>query len=250
MASTCQSSSLLHLDYGRDLDRHALASDAFYASTEIFKLTAFSESQFLNMIHSKLSNELSPTSIIGNKDFTLSNLFYYQNILERHLQRTSEIRETIKLSSQLEWPKNDSEKTRQDVAEASSAALLQDYDDLLQRTRLLHTQCDRGVQIMMNNASILESQKAIIQAEQVTRLTRLAFIFIPLSFLTSFFGMNFKELGTGTLSVWVWFVPATPLVVISLYFTSLGLRSKILHSAQRRGQGRRRTLKTMEEGNM
>jgi hypothetical protein len=45
-------------------------------------------------------------------------------------------------------------------------------------------------QILMSSITILESEKAIEQAEVVTRLTNLAFFFIPLSFVSSVFGMN------------------------------------------------------------
>ena len=45
-------------------------------------------------------------------------------------------------------------------------------------------------QAVMSTMSILESQKAILEAETVTKLTSLAFFFIPLSFVATVFGMN------------------------------------------------------------
>lgn len=45
-------------------------------------------------------------------------------------------------------------------------------------------------QAVMSTMSIVESQKAISEAETVSKLTSLAFFFIPLSFVASFFGMN------------------------------------------------------------
>ncbi|KAK4116003.1 hypothetical protein N656DRAFT_794352 [Canariomyces notabilis] len=45
-------------------------------------------------------------------------------------------------------------------------------------------------QVLMSSITILESEKAIEQAEVVTRVTNLAFFFIPLSFVSSVFGMN------------------------------------------------------------
>ena len=62
-----------------------------------------------------------------------------------------------------------------------------------------------------------KSQKAILQAEDVARLTRLAFIFIPLSFTASFFGMNFSQFTNGALlSIWIWFVVSVPFLLVSL----------------------------------
>lgn len=63
-----QSASLLHLDYGRSLDRHIAASDAFYALHEIFSFVSFSESQFLNMIESKLAQELDQSVLVQQKN--------------------------------------------------------------------------------------------------------------------------------------------------------------------------------------
>ena len=58
------------------------------------------------------------------------------------------------------------------------------------------------------------SERSIMQAKSVNRLTKLAFVFIPLNFASSIFGMNFKELGTGPLSIWIFGVTASLLVVL------------------------------------
>lgn len=57
--------------------------------------------------------------------------------------------------------------------------------------------------IMTNLAVVAESREAIDQAEC---LTLLATVFIPLSFVTSLFGMDFREPGQGPLSFWVFAV--------------------------------------------
>ena len=64
---------------------------------------------------------------------------------------------------------------------------ISDVDDELQATR---TRIDGTFQAIMSTMSMIESQKAIIQAETVGKLTSLAFFFIPLSFVTGIFGMN------------------------------------------------------------
>ncbi len=51
-------------------------------------------------------------------------------------------------------------------------------------------------------ASLEESRRAIEQNDKVKRLTRLAFVFISLSFVTGVFGMNLKTLGTGQAEIW------------------------------------------------
>jgi Mg2+ and Co2+ transporter CorA len=49
---------------------------------------------------------------------------------------------------------------------------------------------DGTFQALMSTMSIIESQEAIAQAETVSKLTYLAFFFIPPTFVTGIFGMN------------------------------------------------------------
>ena len=43
---------------------------------------------------------------------------------------------------------------------------------------------------------------------ELTKATnRLTFIFLLISFPTSVLGMNFRQLGQGTLSIWLWVAP-------------------------------------------
>ena len=49
---------------------------------------------------------------------------------------------------------------------------------------------DNVFQSLMSAMSIVESKKAIQEAEGVSKLTQLAFFFIPLSLVSSAFGMN------------------------------------------------------------
>jgi len=49
---------------------------------------------------------------------------------------------------------------------------------------------ETAFQALMSTLSILESQRAIAQAESISKLTQLAFFFIPLSFIAAVFGMN------------------------------------------------------------
>jgi len=49
---------------------------------------------------------------------------------------------------------------------------------------------ETAFQALMSTLSILESQRAIAQAQSISKLTQLAFFFIPLSFIATVFGMN------------------------------------------------------------
>ncbi|KAL1387617.1 hypothetical protein HDK64DRAFT_308824 [Phyllosticta capitalensis] len=63
--------------------------------------------------------------------------------------------------------------------------------------------------------SFIESTKAIQTADQVKKLTQLAFCFIPLSFVCGIFGMNVHELAD--VSLWTWAATSASLLLI-VYF--------------------------------
>lgn len=222
-----QSTSLLHLDHGLNLDRPLAASDAFYALNEVFRFALFSEVQFLNMLESKLIKELDQSVLIQQNNPTLSNLLYNQKLLDRHIQRIQDNITSMEGRALALWPKGLLGEDEQVKANLAAEALLQDYDYLLCRAHTLSEQCNTGMQIVMNNAMIEESREAIFQAEGVAKLTRLACIFIPLSFTTSFFGMNIWQLGTGHLSIWIWIVVSFPIFVIPLIFMQYDLAAVI-----------------------
>lgn len=70
--------------------------------------------------------------------------------------------------------------------------LLQLYQILVGGLHKIEQRVDRSFQAIMSSMSILESEKAIVQGVAITRLTELAFFFIPLSFAATFFSMQIK----------------------------------------------------------
>lgn len=66
--------------------------------------------------------------------------------------------------------------------------------------------------------SIRDSNRSIEEAESLKRLTQLAFIFVPLSFVTSFFGMNVQELSGDEVKLWIFLVTAVCMGCSTLLF--------------------------------
>lgn len=69
------------------------------------------------------------------------------------------------------------------------------------------------------------SERSIEETASVIRLTQLAFIFVPLSFVTSLYGMNVKEISGDGVRIWVFFVTAicVMFLVLSIWLNA-GLR--------------------------
>ncbi|KAF2756302.1 hypothetical protein EJ05DRAFT_96595 [Pseudovirgaria hyperparasitica] len=71
---------------------------------------------------------------------------------------------------------------------------------------------------------MIDSRRSIAEAESVSKLTELAFIFIPVTFAASLFSMQIKELGDG-VPVWQFVLVAISFVMLA-YIVRLSIRSE------------------------
>jgi Mg2+ and Co2+ transporter CorA len=208
-----QSISHLYLAYGRSLKPEIMENDAFYSLGEIFKFAIASENQFLNLMEAK-----TKAASVVRPDAQISELQMTKSLIEEHQQGIRQNLETVRKRGSPKWP-TAKEKGMQEKAERAAGRLERDFEHLLDRCRLLSSQCADGITILMNAESYRQSQRAIQQAEELAKLTFIAFFFVPLSFSTSFFGMQFDELHR-PLSIWIWFTVSIPLLVFSFIFWS------------------------------
>ncbi|KAL9099121.1 MAG: hypothetical protein Q9163_005334 [Psora crenata] len=95
---------------------------------------------------------------------------------------------------------------------------------LIQRIKDQARQNEQFTTSLMAAMSIVESERGIAEAHGVTKLTELAFFFIPLSFSASIFSMQVKEINSGNVSIWVFF-PVAAAVLILAYSMRLAIRS-------------------------
>ncbi|KAF4992469.1 hypothetical protein FGRMN_7140 [Fusarium graminum] len=225
-AAHIQSLSSLPEDYGRSLRPSIMAKDPFYSMTEMFNFSASSQIQFLNLIDTKL--DMYSSGPTAREPDSLQHLKYFKVILYGHIQKTKGILESIRNAQLPSWPTDPKNKNKTSV---SARTIEQDFAYILDRTTILHTRVTESISVLMSSMSIWESQRAILQAKSVGKLTFLAFIFVPLSFTTSFFGMSVNQIEKGNLDIWWWVVMSVPIValVFVLYFidmASLWLKGK------------------------
>jgi len=74
--------------------------------------------------------------------------------------------------------------------------------------------------------SLQESRQSIKEAETVRRLSQLAFVFIPMTFVTSCFGMNLQILGSGLAELSTFLIIASIVTVAALVLPSTYTRLK------------------------
>jgi flagellar biosynthesis/type III secretory pathway chaperone len=196
----------LHLELGHSLRMPLMADDPFYALTEIFAVAAASQNLLLNMIEHKLAQYTQR----GSKDFdTLPNLTYLKGVLLRQMSQTKQARHSIRNTEDSKWPRSTAP-----AAVRARKMVEQDYDHIYEHAQELDRRCQEAITVLMSSVTIDDAKKAIAQTERVAKLTILAFVFVPLSFTTSFFGMNFKELEN--LSISRWFAMTVPILFATL----------------------------------
>lgn len=94
--------------------------------------------------------------------------------------------------------------------------LLENFNILEKRYKILQAKIDKIMSVLTAVISIEETKKQMSNARDVSRITYLAFIYVPLSFFASFLSMNADfPSGNGTV-YWVFFVVSMPMTALSL----------------------------------
>lgn len=214
-----QNACLLPFQYGSKIDDGVASSDVFYAVSEVFDFAASAESQFINLLQSRIKQELSfIDKSTEHADLSSSfhsiillNLKYIKTQLASHTRRLTETVGVIRNRKLL----RDHHGPESDTASNKADTLLANFEYLLQRADTLSKECEQGMVTLTNSAMLEEARRSASMAMRVQRLTVVATIFIPLSFVCSIWGMNFTELGSGTKPLWMWFASAAPVILFS-----------------------------------
>ncbi|KAF2238372.1 hypothetical protein EV356DRAFT_507477 [Viridothelium virens] len=199
----------LHNNYGRLLKSDVMEKDAFYALNELFHFSAASVDQYLALLEDKVGRITIDQPVSG-----LSELLMAKAIVDDYRRSVRETLHIVRCRGASNWPRVKEERWAQ-KAERSAKELESRYERLLQRCEDLSEQCGSGITLLADNRAKDQSQQAIEQTDKVAKLTFLAYIFVPLSFTASFFGMNFKELGQH-LSLYTFFITSSTVLFISL----------------------------------
>ena len=213
---TAQSFALLPDQYGSFLKHERrgeiMLADALYALCELFIFAACAENQFLNMIQTQINEAIKCPD--GEEMLASENLKYIKNILDERIENTRSALGCLRVRGDPTWPRAKDKALRQIIDDTISDLNL-DYEHLVQQTEILSTRSLENMGHLRDRVQLKESQTALRKADGLHRLSLLAFFFLPLSMTTSLFGMNFKEFGTGNLSIWVCFIVLAPVLGIS-----------------------------------
>ncbi|OCK85535.1 hypothetical protein K432DRAFT_451054, partial [Lepidopterella palustris CBS 459.81] len=210
-----QSIALLPKYYGKSLNTSVMHQDPFYALKELFDYASCSESQFLNAIAKKLDEGVqSVRNATTGADASIhfqEDLIYFRRIIEQHIHWISETLSFIVNRNDLPWPRSEMRK-----AVAGGMRVQKDFEYLRDCSLALHRRCDREMTILMSNTSIDEARRGIEQSRRTHKFTVLACLYVPLSFTSSAFGMNFVRFSDSRMGYWVYFLVTLLIFIISV----------------------------------
>lgn len=212
-SGSSQSVALLPLSYGRSMNAQRMSEDPLYALHELLLFWATSETQFLNVVSSALQSmvDLSLQESSSKMTETQNTLVFYKDILGRHTNSIAGVMQCIESRDLSDWPRSQAAKP-QLMAEQIEC----DVRYIFERSKELQERCVSSMNILTNQAMIQESKSAIEQSKRIYRLTILASVFVPLSFCSSLFGMQFVDFRNTWTGIWTFIAVTLPMSVFSL----------------------------------
>lgn len=93
--------------------------------------------------------------------------------------------------------------------------LIRDFEHFANEIGEMKKDCHLFLEQQVSKLALQDARLQMREARDLKRISYLAFIFVPLSLTSSFFGMNVKELDSGPTPVWKFAVTAIAVLVTS-----------------------------------
>ncbi|KAK3704362.1 hypothetical protein LTR37_013915 [Vermiconidia calcicola] len=214
-----QSLAMLPGNYGQMLDCQLAAQDPFCALYELMNFAASAEAQWVNMIEQHLNEQVELTGHDRYDAPSRADFQHESEILESRIARLKRLLGILDNRDKLDWPQCDNADL-QIGAKGYIAELKKDFNYLLNQLLLLLKKSERGKDAVMGNTNTVIAQRALLHNQTLGRLTSMgtwvAMLYVLLSFLTTIFGMNFREFNSGHLSIWIWATTSTAVLLMCL----------------------------------
>jgi Mg2+ and Co2+ transporter CorA len=197
-----------------EIDAELLKTDPFFLLASVLRTSLLSWCQLLNLIGEKVSQAQNQLELTYEElELDLIQLRYHMQIIHAANENLSESLKMVERGGCPEWP-----QARSDAAKARKKDIQEqlriDYLHVMDRCSLMIRQCTSSSAVLVGFAQLTTAEKGSQQAAEIHSLTRLATVFIPLSFSASVFGMNVTETDP-TVSIAWFFGLATVLVAVT-----------------------------------
>ncbi|KUJ16430.1 uncharacterized protein LY89DRAFT_749086 [Mollisia scopiformis] len=210
-----QSATLLPMQYGLSLDRDTMWQDALYAFSDLLNFVASSENQFINYMEEQV--KAASRVFRGQEEWSLETLKYSKALLDEHISNIERTISYLEIEGEPDFPRAMTSPGL-GKSQATRKMLMGDFKYLLAHTKSASAAAREGMAIILEDVMLRDARKQIGQAREVGRLSLLAYFFLPLSLVTSIFGMNFV-----TFSDWKAAVGTSLAVYIAVMVISLAL---------------------------
>jgi hypothetical protein len=105
-------------------------------------------------------------------------------------------------------------------------SLIGDIEHVVSRIDIYGRRFDAMVPVITSFIQIVESRRSFAETKSITRLSYLALIFVPLTFVCSLFSMS-GDLAPGKQEFWIYFAVAIPLVAVVFLVARLSTLVKL-----------------------
>ena len=223
---TRQPLSVLPARYGETIDWNTVSDDPVLMLQELFHFQSSATAQYLDMLRKLTMDTIARTPPTGNTLPSMDDILHFEytkNVLTRWSVHFATLIDNLdKIPLNLATGRPDATGLR----EATLQTLKQDLRFLKTEAEILIGLCDSGKSTIMSSFAVFESKQAAAESKLVTQLTkatnRITFVFLPISFVTSVFGMNFRQFGQGELSITMWLAVTLPLLVVCILLNERG----------------------------
>ncbi len=91
--------------------------------------------------------------------------------------------------------------------------LIEDYKHIASSLDIYSRRLEAMVPIVTSLIQIIDSHRSLIETANLSRLTHLALVFVPLTFVSGLFSMN-ETVKPGSKAFWIYFTVAIPLCML------------------------------------
>lgn len=184
---------LKNVVFADDIDSQLMEEDPLFLLASVLTTSFLSWSQTLNVLAKSITECQDQLEFDqGQLQFRLGQLRQHIITINRIKGLLSENEHVIQEGGCTSWPKASSESTVKRKC-LMQRQLQADYACLAGRCSQLIAQSESAISSLVSFAQLVVSEKGIMNANEVNQLTKIAAVFIPLNFITSFFGMNIRE---------------------------------------------------------
>ena len=108
-------------------------------------------------------------------------------------------------------------KANRFLPDGKAIRIVHDFEYLLESINRLKDRCNNELNFIMSEAAVNDAEWSKAQSKSNHKFTVLATIYVPLSFSSGLFGMNFLKINTIRQGFILWTVVTLPLFFLSLF---------------------------------